>query len=56
MIVDVSRQGPADPLRSIDALPDVRFVLEDGVVSQRDGVKTPARLFHGGPVNGGNAR
>lgn len=47
---------PGNPLESIDALRDVRFVLKDGMVFKRDGVMTPASFFHGGPVNGWNIR
>jgi imidazolonepropionase-like amidohydrolase len=45
-----------NPLQNIDALRDVRFVLKDGVVFKRDGVMTPEKFFHGGPVNGWNIR
>jgi len=45
-----------NPLESIDALRDVRFVMKDGVVFKRDGVMTPAAFFHGGPVNGWRIR
>jgi len=45
-----------NPLESIDALRDVRFVLKNGTVFKKDGVMTPAAFFHGGPVNGWNAR
>jgi imidazolonepropionase-like amidohydrolase len=45
-----------NPLASIDALRDVRFVLKNGMVFKRDGVMTPAAFFHGGPVNGYNVR
>jgi imidazolonepropionase-like amidohydrolase len=47
---------PGNPLQNIDALRDVRFVLKDGVVFKRDGVMTPEKFFHGGPVNGWNIR
>ena len=47
---------PANPLESIDALRDVRFVMKNGQVFKRDGVMTPSAFFHGGPVNGWNAR
>jgi imidazolonepropionase-like amidohydrolase len=45
-----------NPLDTIDALRDVRFVMKDGMVFKRDGVMTPAAFFHGGPVNGWNIR
>jgi imidazolonepropionase-like amidohydrolase len=45
-----------NPLENIDALRDVRFVMKDGVVFKRDGVMTPEKFFHGGPVNGWNIR
>ncbi|MCZ6915447.1 MAG: amidohydrolase family protein [Gemmatimonadetes bacterium] len=45
-----------NPLESIDALRDVRFVMKDGMVFKRDGVMTPAVFFNGGPVNGWNIR
>jgi imidazolonepropionase-like amidohydrolase len=45
-----------NPLESIDALRDVRFVLKNGMVFKRDGVMTPAAFFNGGPVNGWNTR
>ena len=41
-----------NPLQEIDALRDVRFVMKDGVVFKRDGVMTPEKFFHSGPVNG----
>jgi imidazolonepropionase-like amidohydrolase len=47
---------PGNPLETIDALRDVRFVLKNGKVFKRDGVMTPAAFFNGGPVNGWNAR
>ena len=47
---------PGNPLESIDALRDVRFVFKNGLVFKRDGVMTPAAFFNGGPVNGWNAR
>jgi imidazolonepropionase-like amidohydrolase len=42
----------SNPLEEIDALRDVRFVMKDGVVFKRDGVMTPEKFFHSGPVNG----
>jgi len=41
-----------NPLEEIDALRDVRFVMKDGMVFKRDGVMTPEKFFHSGPVNG----
>jgi imidazolonepropionase-like amidohydrolase len=45
-----------NPVESIDALREVRFVMKDGKVFKRDGVMTPGNFFHGGPVNGWNIR
>lgn len=45
-----------NPLESIDALRDVRFVLKDGAVFKQNGIMTPGAFFHGGPVNGWNIR
>lgn len=47
---------PGNPLQSIDALREVRFVMKDGMVFKRDGVITPGQFLHGGPVNGWNIR
>jgi imidazolonepropionase-like amidohydrolase len=41
-----------NPLENIDALREVRFVMKDGTVFKREGVMTPERFFHSGPVNG----
>ena len=41
-----------DPLQDIDVLRDVSFVMKDGTVFKRDGVMTPEKFFHSGPVNG----
>jgi imidazolonepropionase-like amidohydrolase len=45
-----------NPLESIDALRSVRFVLKDGLVFKRDGVMTPEKFLHGGPVKGWRIR
>jgi len=47
---------PGNPLESIDALRDVRFVLKNGMIFKRDGVMVPGGFFHGGPVNGWSVR
>jgi imidazolonepropionase-like amidohydrolase len=45
-----------DPLTDIDALKRVQFVMKDGVVFKKDGVMTPEKFFHEGPVNGWRIR
>ena len=45
-----------NPLDDIDALRTVTFVMKDGLVFKRDGVMTPERFFHAGPVNGWRIR
>jgi imidazolonepropionase-like amidohydrolase len=45
-----------NPLEDIDALRDVQFVMKDGLVFKRDGVMTPEKFFHGGPVKGWDVR
>ncbi|HEX6731835.1 MAG TPA: amidohydrolase family protein [Pyrinomonadaceae bacterium] len=39
-----------DPLTSIDALLNVQFVMKNGMVFKKDGVMTPEKFFHPGPV------
>lgn len=41
-----------NPLDDIEALRNVSFVMKDGLVFKRDGVMTPERFLHGGPING----
>ena len=45
-----------NPLESIDALRDVQFVMKDGMVFKQNGIMTPERFFHGGPVRGARIR
>ena len=45
-----------NPLEDIDALRKVSFVMKDGLVFKKDGVMTPERFLHGGPVNGWRIR
>jgi imidazolonepropionase-like amidohydrolase len=45
-----------DPIEDVNALRSVVFVMKDGLVFKRDGVVTPEKFFHGGPVNGWNIR
>ena len=45
-----------NPLEDIDTLRDVRFVMKDGLVFKRDGVMTPEKFFHAGPVKGWHRR
>lgn len=45
-----------DPLEDIDSLRSVVFVMKDGLVFKRDGIMTPERFLHGGPVNGWSIR
>jgi imidazolonepropionase-like amidohydrolase len=47
---------PGNPLESIDALRDVKFVMKDGEVFKQNGIMTPEKFLHGGPVNGYNIR
>jgi hypothetical protein len=46
----------SNPLEDIDALRNVPFVMKDGVVFKRDGIMTPEKFFHSGPVNGWRLR
>ena len=39
-----------DPLTDIDALRSVQFVMKNGMVFKKDGVMTPEKFFHPGPV------
>jgi imidazolonepropionase-like amidohydrolase len=45
-----------NPLEDIDTLKDVRWVVKDGMVFKRDGLMTPEKFFHSGPVNGWRVR
>jgi imidazolonepropionase-like amidohydrolase len=45
-----------NPLEDVDVLRSVVFVMKDGMVFKRDGVMTPERFFHSGPVNSPAAR
>jgi imidazolonepropionase-like amidohydrolase len=45
-----------NPLEDIDSLRSVKFVMKDGIVFKRDGVMTPEKFFHSGPVNGWRIR
>lgn len=45
-----------DPLQDLDALRTVSFVMKDGEVFKRDGVMTPEKFLHAGPVNGWRIR
>jgi imidazolonepropionase-like amidohydrolase len=47
---------PGNPLDDIEALRSVQFVMKDGEVFKKDGMMTPERFFHGGPVNGWRIR
>jgi len=41
-----------NPLEDIEALRNVTFVMKDGLIFKRDGVMTPEKFLHGGPING----
>jgi imidazolonepropionase-like amidohydrolase len=47
---------PGDPLADIDALRSVQFVMKNGMVFKKDGVMTPEKFFHPGPVRTPNGR
>jgi imidazolonepropionase-like amidohydrolase len=47
---------PGDPLADIDALKAVQFVMRNGMVFKKDGVMTPEKFFHPGPVRTPNGR
>jgi len=45
-----------DPLTNIDSLRNVQFVMKNGTVFKKDGVMTPEKFFHPGPVRMPNGR
>ena len=45
-----------DPLTNIDSLRTVQFVMKNGTVFKKDGVMTPEKFFHPGPVRMPNGR
>ena len=45
-----------DPLTNIDSLRNVQFVMKNGAVFKKDGVMTPEKFFHPGPVRMPNGR
>ena len=45
-----------DPLTDIDTLRNVQFVMKNGMVFKKDGVMTPEKFFHPGPVRIPNGR
>lgn len=47
---------PGNPLEDIEALRAVQFVMKDGEVFKKDGIMTPEKFLHGGPVNGWRIR
>jgi imidazolonepropionase-like amidohydrolase len=47
---------PGNPLDDITALKTVQFVMKNGEVFKKDGIMTPEKFFHGGPVNGWRIR
>lgn len=45
-----------DPLADIDSLRNIQFVMKNGMVFKKDGVMTPEKFFHPGPVRTPNGR
>jgi cytosine/adenosine deaminase-related metal-dependent hydrolase len=45
-----------DPLTDIDALRNIQFVMKNGMVFKKDGVMSPEKFFHPGPVRMPNGR
>ena len=45
-----------DPLTNIDSLRNVQFVMKNGAVFKKDGIMTPEKFFHPGPVRMPNGR
>ncbi|HSE31675.1 MAG TPA: amidohydrolase family protein [Pyrinomonadaceae bacterium] len=45
-----------DPLTDIDSLRNVQFVMKNGSIFKKDGVMTPEKFFHPGPVRMSNGR
>jgi len=45
-----------DPLTDIDTLRSVQFVMKNGMVFKKDGVMSPEKFFHPGPVRAPNGR
>lgn len=41
-----------NPLEDIDALRTVVFIMKDGLIFKSDGIMTPEKFLHGGPING----
>ncbi|HEX5082072.1 MAG TPA: hypothetical protein VFY40_08500, partial [Blastocatellia bacterium] len=39
-----------DPLTDIDTLRNVQFVMKNGMIFKKDGVMSPEKFFHPGPV------
>jgi imidazolonepropionase-like amidohydrolase len=45
-----------NPLEDLEALRSVSFVMKDGTVFKKDGIMTPEKFLHAGPVNGWRIR